>query len=209
MASVALAAPSLESGWQVAAAVDFDKDGRSDVLWRNAMTGENAIRLDVAGKGAIATLPSLPLPGWQIEGTGDFNHDTQADILWHNRTTGETMVWVMAGATPSQTLFLPQAPANAEPISLHNGGSEVGLRATPNRFNIEFDYRFDTNGFFNDPTRRAALEAAADFWEATIQDEFPDVAAGTTSSVLNPATGRWERVTLTSGVDDLMIFVGA
>jgi hypothetical protein len=44
-----------------------------------------------------------------------------------------------------------------------------------NSFNIVFDYRFDTSGFFNDPQRRATLEAAAKAWESLIADEFPNV----------------------------------
>lgn len=76
-------------------------------------------------------------------------------------------------------------------------------------FNIEFDYRFDTNGFFNDPVRRQALEAAGNIWESYIQDEFPNVPAGITFSVKNPQTGQPEPVTLTSEIDDLLIFVGA
>ncbi|MGK7902931.1 MAG: hypothetical protein AB4352_16280 [Hormoscilla sp.] len=77
-------------------------------------------------------------------------------------------------------------------------------------FNIEFDYRFDSSGFFNDPARRAALEAAADIWEGFIQDEFPDVPAGIEFTVNNPSvSGREERIVLNSEIDDLLIFVGA
>jgi len=71
-------------------------------------------------------------------------------------------------------------------------------------FNIEFDYRFDSSGFFNDPARRAALAAAAD-----IQDEFPNVPAGIEFTVDNPSvSGRQERIVLNSEIDDLLIFVG-
>ncbi|NJK28415.1 MAG: VCBS repeat-containing protein, partial [Coleofasciculaceae cyanobacterium SM2_3_26] len=209
VAPISLAPPSGENGWQIATTADFDSDGRSDMLWRNQATGDNAIQLDVAGKGAIAPLPSFPFQTWQIRGTGDFNGDAQADILWHNTVTGAAMAWVMAGATPSHTLFLPQTPgANAEPVSLYDRNT-FGQQTTPHRFDIEFDYRFDTKGFFSDPVRRATLEAAADFWEATIQDEFPNVAAGNTFGVIHPETGQWERATLTADVDDLLIFVGA
>ncbi|WP_374798477.1 hypothetical protein [Aerosakkonema funiforme] len=76
-------------------------------------------------------------------------------------------------------------------------------------FNIEFDYRFDTNGFFSDPARRNALEAAANVWENYIQDEFPNVPAGISFNVGNPQTGQTTPITLTSEIDDLLIFVGA
>jgi Bacterial pre-peptidase C-terminal domain/Matrixin len=78
------------------------------------------------------------------------------------------------------------------------------------RFRIQFDYRYDTNGWFTNE-RRAALEAAARVWEQVIQDEFPDTPVGTkTGSFNNPQTGaavsgyRTDRP-----IDDLMIFVGA
>ena len=75
-------------------------------------------------------------------------------------------------------------------------------------FNIEFDYRFDTFGFFT-PNARAALEAAASIWEGVIQDEFPNFRAGQTFDVGHPETGARVAVTLTQDIDDLLIFVGS
>lgn len=76
-------------------------------------------------------------------------------------------------------------------------------------FNIEFDYRFDTGGFFDDPARRAALEAAAGIWESHIDDEFDDVPAGTTFSIHKGVYGPASTVTLTEPIDDLRIFVSS
>jgi Ca2+-binding RTX toxin-like protein len=84
-----------------------------------------------------------------------------------------------------------------------------GQRVEQVSFTLQFDYRFDSTGFFNDPARRAALEAAASVWEAVIQDDFSDVPAGTTFSVRNPTTGSTEAVTLDKPIDDILIFVGA
>jgi RTX calcium-binding nonapeptide repeat (4 copies) len=82
--------------------------------------------------------------------------------------------------------------------------------ARPSTFDIEFDYRFDTNGFFSDPARRATLEAAAKVWESVIQDEFPNVPAGTTFVLpSNPQTGASEKIVLNREIDDILIFVGA
>lgn len=75
-------------------------------------------------------------------------------------------------------------------------------------FNIQFDYRFDTNGFFNDPKRRAALEAAADIWEKFIQDDLPNISAGHTVKVTN-SREQQESIILNSELDDVLIFVGA
>lgn len=76
-------------------------------------------------------------------------------------------------------------------------------------FSISFDYRFDSNGFFDNPAARAALEAAADVWEAVIGDEFDNVGAGISFFVSNPNTGASSQVTLDQEIDDLLIFVGA
>jgi hypothetical protein len=76
-------------------------------------------------------------------------------------------------------------------------------------FDIAFDYRFDTTGFFTE-TVRAALEAAAGAWEAIIADEFADIPAGIAFSFDSPTAGPDEvTVTLDEPIDDLLIFVGA
>ena len=75
-------------------------------------------------------------------------------------------------------------------------------------FNIEFDYRFDSTGFF-DNAARTALEATADIWESFIRDEFTNVPAGIEFTVDNPTTGTEELVVLNAEIDDLLIFVGA
>lgn len=76
-------------------------------------------------------------------------------------------------------------------------------------FNIRFDYRFDTNGFFDDSSRVAALERAGEVWETIIGDEFADVPAGTVFSINDPQTGVTESVTLSEAIDDLLVFVGS
>lgn len=76
-------------------------------------------------------------------------------------------------------------------------------------FNISFDYRFDTAGFFDNSEARAALEAAADIWESVIGDEFENIPAGVSFFVSDPVDGSSEQVTLAEEIDDLLIFVGA
>lgn len=79
----------------------------------------------------------------------------------------------------------------------------------PESFNIVFDYSYDTSGFFDDPERRNALEAAADIWEGLIGDDFQPVPAGVQFSIANPSDPASDvSITLSSSVDDLVIFVG-
>jgi len=80
---------------------------------------------------------------------------------------------------------------------------------TVNRsFNIKFDYRFDTRGYFT-PERRAVLNKAANLWTNYILDEFPNVPAGVPFDILNPETGARQTIALDTEIDDLVIFVGS
>jgi hypothetical protein len=92
---------------------------------------------------------------------------------------------------------------------------ELGSGAAANAaFHIQFDYRFDQQGFFTSPNRRAALEAAADVFEARIVDQFAAIVpqGGNTWEAVfsNPQSGMEVKVpNLTIPADTLLIFVGA
>ncbi len=76
-------------------------------------------------------------------------------------------------------------------------------------FDIAFDYRFASHGFFTDRVRDV-LEAAADAWESVITEEFGDVPLGIRLSLTDPSQAPVERtVTLDRPIDDLRIFVGS
>ena len=74
---------------------------------------------------------------------------------------------------------------------------------------IKFDYRFDTQGFFNNSNRRAALEKAGEIWSSLLNDEFEDIPVGVEFTIQNPTTGENEKVILDQEIDDILIFVGA
>jgi hypothetical protein len=80
---------------------DFGGDGRSDVLWRNSLTGENYLfpmhgTAILPGEGHVRTVADQD---WQVVGTGDFNGDGRVDILWRNFNTGENYLYLMHGTT--------------------------------------------------------------------------------------------------------------
>jgi streptogramin lyase len=84
---------------------DFDGDGRSDVLWRNAATGENYLYpMDgttiLPGEGYLRTVTDLD---WQVAGIGDFDGDGKSDILWRNRSSGQNYVYFLNGTTIKPT----------------------------------------------------------------------------------------------------------
>ena len=78
---------------------DFNGDGKSDILWHNSATGENAIWLmNATSISSGATFSKVDL-SWSIAGVGDFDGDGKADILWRNSTTGQNVIWLMNGTT--------------------------------------------------------------------------------------------------------------
>jgi len=82
---------------------DFNGDGRGDILWHNASTGESQIWLmngsSRMGRATITdgTRPIFIGPPWRIVGSRDFNGDGKSDVLWYNSSTGETQLWFMKG----------------------------------------------------------------------------------------------------------------
>ena len=91
--------------------VDFNGDGKADILWRNTSTGQNAVwYMDGVTLSGIGDLPALPNPDYAIVGTGDFNGDGKTDILWRNTTTRANAVWYMNGVTLSGISDLPPFP---------------------------------------------------------------------------------------------------
>ena len=86
-----------------AARSDFNRDGRSDLLWRNVGNGSNAIWLSAnnASRQSISAVTGLD---WKIAGAGDFNGDGKADILWRNESTGANAVWYAGSVAMAQNL---------------------------------------------------------------------------------------------------------
>ncbi len=80
---------------------DFNGDGKTDILVRNALTG--TVEEWLMNGSTISSAPDIttvaPSSGWVIAGTGDFNGDNKSDILWRNISTGTVEVWLMNGST--------------------------------------------------------------------------------------------------------------
>ena len=78
---------------------DFNGDGKADILWRHATTGQNYLYFmngsSAIGGGLINTIADL---NWQIKGIADFNGDNKADILWRNTATGLNYIYFLDGA---------------------------------------------------------------------------------------------------------------
>jgi hypothetical protein len=92
------------------------------------------------------------------------------------------------------------------------------VAAPPGRaaIQLEFDYRYDTSGFFSDPERKSALEAAASHYESILLDTLAEIRVPPltnnqwTAQFTQPATGQLASLdNLRVGADQLIIFVGA
>ena len=86
--------------WQAVGTGDFNLDGRTDVLWRHALSGQNAVWLLEGTRlrsGAFLNPSTLSDLGWRIVATGDYNSDGATDIVWRHGQSGQNALWLMNG----------------------------------------------------------------------------------------------------------------
>ena len=96
---------------------DFNADGRSDILWRNAGTGET--RMGLMNGASIATDASLMTwGGWEVLHTPFLDGDGHADLLWYSFPTGTTAVWSMRGRYSKESATLLEDPARHWRVAL-------------------------------------------------------------------------------------------
>jgi hypothetical protein len=104
--------PSTSAGapWAIRGLADLDGDGKTDILWHNASTGELYAwfmdGINLVGSGYL-TPSTVGASTWKIVRVADFNHDGKADILWHNQGgNGDLYVWFMNGTVFSTGGYL-------------------------------------------------------------------------------------------------------
>jgi FG-GAP-like repeat/Matrixin len=78
---------------------DFNADGKQDILWRNAQTGE--VRIWYMNGSTVLSNDHVATVGlnWRIVGIGDFDGSGFSDLLWENANDGSFAVWTMRGDT--------------------------------------------------------------------------------------------------------------
>ena len=87
--------------WQVKGTGDFNGDGKSDILFQNAIDGSSYVWLmDGLNRTAGDFVGKAVGPTWQVKATGDFNGDGKSDILFQSTVNGACYVWEMDGLKP-------------------------------------------------------------------------------------------------------------
>jgi hypothetical protein len=81
---------------------DMNRDGETDLLLHNTVSGENQVWFmnNTVRDGAPATITPAPASlDWVVAGVDDFNADQQNDLLMWNTVTGAAEFWLMSGTT--------------------------------------------------------------------------------------------------------------
>jgi hypothetical protein len=97
------------------------------------------------------------------------------------------------------------------PQSDATGAEASQTDASGHHLVIQWDYRYDSQGFLTEVARRAVLQQAASIWGQYLRDDFETIPAGTEVLVRNPETpavaGTVFRIDYP--IDDLAVFVGS
>lgn len=80
--------------WRVVGAGDFDANGTSDLVVRDASGAIGVSFSNGMGDSRLVTLGAAA-PPWEFAATGDFDGDGRADVLWRRSDNGALSIWHM------------------------------------------------------------------------------------------------------------------
>ncbi len=82
--------------WDVAATGDFDRNGHTDILWRNTTTQRLEISLlqETSQVAVASPSPNSAVDAnWKVVMAADWDRDNDLDLLWYNATSGKIVFW--------------------------------------------------------------------------------------------------------------------
>ena len=125
---------NVSTNWVTQGVGDFNRDGASDILWRNTVTGDTAIWF-MSSNGAYSPVDlGVVNLSWTIAGVGDYNGDSsRADILWRN-TNGAVGEWLSTsgpGFTGFTKIVLTTAPTSWNIVGGNTPASPPAAEASP------------------------------------------------------------------------------
>lgn len=108
-----------DNNWKIEATADFNGDGKTDLVLRNALAGQNLLwtmdGANILGEALIGR--DVPGTEWQIEAARDFNSDGIVDLFWRHTVAGQGLLWTMASPTQiAQEQLLSGVPDGASQI---------------------------------------------------------------------------------------------
>jgi Subtilase family len=81
---------------------DFNKDNKSDILWRNKNSGDNLawnFKTKTATNDTLNInyqwLPKVNDSNWEIIASADFNMDGDLDVMWRHKPSGGILLWFL------------------------------------------------------------------------------------------------------------------
>ncbi len=87
--------------------LDFNGDGKADLLWVHADGRIAAWLMDGTNYLGNISLPHRAPPGWKMAGQADFDQDGKIDFLWQH-ANGSLRAWLMDGTNLLSTVNLPR-----------------------------------------------------------------------------------------------------
>ncbi|MPN06989.1 hypothetical protein SDC9_154246 [bioreactor metagenome] len=99
---------TVSNNWRVAAAADFNADGKTDILLQEHSTRQLYVWYmnGVNRTGGTYLNPKTVSNSWKVVGAADMNADGKADIVLQEASTKQLYVWYMNGVNRTGGAFL-------------------------------------------------------------------------------------------------------
>jgi len=149
---IAPKSPSPDVNWQIVATLDLNRDGRSDITWRNALTAQlQSWIMNGVAQTSIVVHAARGDP-WRAQGqrawrtliAGDVDGDGIRDITWRNANVGGQLFWLMNARANAGVPFSVRALVGLPTV---DGAWELAATGDFNRDNtMDLLWRLSTTG---------------------------------------------------------------